>query len=315
MPKEFTQVEWDEATRDDCRQLTRLAIREDLGRWMDLTTISTIPPDVRGEAELISRQSCQIAGLRTIPVILEELNADIEWTAHKSDGQAVEPSASLGQLRGDVRDMLTAERLLLNLIAHLCGIATLTRAYLQATEGTGVRLYDTRKTTPGMRRLEKWAVRCGGGHNHRTGLYDAVLIKDNHLACRGQLRQADPLDLAQLVRAARDNAIAMRPELRSTLIVEVEVDTLDQLEQVLPAQPDIVLLDNMPPQMLRQAVAIRDQRGPAVELEASGGVRLETIRQIAETGVDRISVGAMTHQATAVDLGLDWSFPDTSTTL
>jgi nicotinate-nucleotide pyrophosphorylase (carboxylating) len=177
----------------------------------------------------------------------------------------------------------------------------LTARYVEAIRGTRARIYDTRKTTPGWRRLEKYAVRCGGGCNHRTGLFDAVLIKDNHLALAG-------LTAAEAVRRARTFLAELKHEGASEdMIIEVEVDTLEQLDEVLPVRPDIVLLDNMTPDQLRRAVALRDASGAEVELEASGGVDLETVRGIAETGIERISVGGLTHSAVALDVGLDWS--------
>jgi nicotinate-nucleotide pyrophosphorylase (carboxylating) len=188
------------------------------------------------------------------------------------------------------------------------GIATLASRYVAQAQGTKAKIYDTRKTTPGWRRLEKYAARCGGACNHRMGLYDAVLIKDNHLAQRGQAAS----DAASAVRDARaflsghDGALGLPDRALQDLVVEIEVDTLDQLTSVLPAGPDIVLLDNMSPNLLRQAVALRDQLAPQVELEASGGVHLDTLREIAATGVERISVGAITHSAHSLDVGLDW---------
>jgi nicotinate-nucleotide pyrophosphorylase (carboxylating) len=203
---------------------------------------------------------------------------------------------------------LTAERLVLNLLGRLSGIATLTRKYVDAVAGTQSRIYDTRKTTPGWRRLEKYAVRCGGGCNHRTGLFDAVLIKDNHLAVGKEATDSTArYTPAEAVARARRFIEEQAPEpAQGPMIVEVEVDTLEQLDEVLAAGPDLVLLDNMTPAQLREAVRHRDARNPTVELEASGGVRLETVRQIAQSGVDRISVGALTHAAVWLDFGLDW---------
>jgi nicotinate-nucleotide pyrophosphorylase (carboxylating) len=199
---------------------------------------------------------------------------------------------------------------MLNLLGRLSGIATLAREYIRRVEGTGARIYDTRKTTPGWRRLEKYAVRCGGGFNHRTGLFDGILIKDNHLA----LAADKNLTPAEAVRRAREFVGQMTPENvpgvdASNLIIEVEVDRLEQLDDVFAAGPDIVLLDNMPPEQLRAAVARRNAVAPNIELEASGGVTLETVRNIADCGVERISVGALTHSARALDLALDWRSP------
>ncbi len=193
----------------------------------------------------------------------------------------------------------------MNFIGRLSGIATLTRRYLERVSGTRAGIYDTRKTTPGWRRLEKYAVRCGGGCNHRTGLFDAVLIKDNHLAivARNNDMTLSPADAVQRARARLQEIL---PDEASRMILEVEVDSLAQLQQVLPACPDIVLLDNMTPEELRRAVAQRDAAGAATQLEASGGVNLETIAAIARSGVDRISIGALTHSAVSLDVALDW---------
>jgi nicotinate-nucleotide pyrophosphorylase (carboxylating) len=247
-----------------------------------------------------------IAGLRAVPALIDEMHAAIEWAAKVNDGDAVVSGTIAGELGGSARDMLVCERPLLNLLSRLAGIATLTQKYVEQIVGTGARIYDTRKTTPGWRRLEKYAVRCGGGHNHRTGLFDAILIKDNHLA----LAAGQDLSPADAVRRARDflqQIAAQRSGER--LLVEIEIDRLDQLDDVLVAAPDIVLLDNMSPATLREAVARRNALAPTIQLEASGGVTLATVREIALTGVERISVGALTHSATALDIGLDWQVP------
>jgi nicotinate-nucleotide pyrophosphorylase (carboxylating) len=208
-----------------------------------------------------------------------------------------------------VRSILAAERLVLNLLTRLSGIATLTSRYVDAAGGTRARIYDTRKTTPGWRRLEKYAVRMGGGCNHRAGLYDAILIKDNHLAFgRANASGRAGFSPAEAVHRARRWSQRRAPSSAGCrTIVEIEVDSLAQLDEVLPARPDVVLLDNMAPEQLREAVARRDAVAPEIELEASGGVTLDTVAQIAQTGVDRISVGALTHSPPALDFGLDWA--------
>ncbi|MDO5565515.1 MAG: carboxylating nicotinate-nucleotide diphosphorylase, partial [Planctomycetia bacterium] len=197
------------------------------------------------------------------------------------------------------------ERIVLNLLGHLCGIASLTRQFVDRVAGTNAKIYDTRKTTLGWRRLEKYAVHCGGGTNHRMGLYDHILIKDNHLA----FAATEGITPAEAVRRAKEFLIACSPDGDGPLrpIVEIEVDTLDQLAQVLPTSPDIVLLDNMEPQQLKKAVAMRNESGVTTELEASGGVQLDTVYDIACSGVERISSGALTHSARTLDLGLDWA--------
>ena len=304
MGKQFRQQTWDALVEDDCRQLIRLAVREDLDQGYDWTTVSLVPEESTGSATIVTRESGTVAGLVTVPVVLDELECNLSWAHASSDGDQVEAGTALGKLRGSARDLLTAERLLLNLIGHLSGIATLTHRYVERVRETGAEVYDTRKTHPAYRRLEKYAVRCGGGRNHRGGLYDAILIKDNHLAFGSDQGNPTP---AKAIETAREFVAKTLPEQADRMIIEIEVDTLEQFRNVLPCQPDIVLLDNMAPEVLRTAVQLRDERGATAQLEASGGVSLETILAIAESGVDRISVGALTHSARCLDVGLDWN--------
>jgi nicotinate-nucleotide pyrophosphorylase (carboxylating) len=300
--KDFAQMEWGDALADDCRQIVRLAIREDLDRSHDWTSVALAPADARGHAAIVARQEGIVAGLPMAQLTLEEMDVAVTLKSRIADGQPVAAGDVVAELDGPVREMLTAERLLLNLLGRLSGVATLTRLFVDAVRGTSARIYDTRKTTPGWRRMEKYAVRCGGGRNHRTGLFDAVLIKDNHLAWM-------PLRPGEAVRRAREflRSVLRDPVEAETMIVEVEVDTLEQLDEALPAGPDLVLLDNMSLDQLRRAVSRRNAVAPGIELEASGGVDLRTVRGIAETGVDRISVGALTHSAGVLDIALDWS--------
>ena len=308
MAREFTQLVWDDTLADDCRQLVRLAVREDLERLYDWTTVALVSEDTLGEAAVIARQPGVVAGLPAAQLALDEMDVPVNWQSHCQDGACVAAGQTIATMAGPARDLLTAERLLLNLLGRLSGIATHTRRYVDAVSGTAARIYDTRKTTPGWRRLEKYAVRCGGAQNHRTGLFDAVLIKDNHLALLAResgAAQAGPDAAVGRVRrflqeTAHEHARLMH------MLIEVEVDTLEQLDQALRARPDIVLLDNMPLEHLREAVRRRNESSPETELEASGGVTLETIRGIAETGVERISVGALTHSAVTLDVALDW---------
>ncbi len=301
MVKEFSQIQWDEYLQDDCRQIVRLAVREDLDRFYDWTTVSLVPSGAMGGTAIAARQSGVVAGLEVAALTLDEMDAKVDWKPIVQDGDTVVGGDCLAELNGDMRDLLTTERLLLNFVGRLSGIATLTRDYVDAVRGTTASIYDTRKTTPGWRRLEKYAVQCGGGRNHRTGLFDAVLIKDNHLA----LAKLSPGEAVRRTRLFLRETMTDDQRAQS-MIVEVEVDTLQQLDDVLPAAPDIVLLDNMTPDQLRDAVARRDAANPAVQLEASGGVSLQTVRAIAESGVDRISVGALTHSAVSLDVGMDW---------
>ncbi len=304
--KEFRQIVWDEDAEDDCRQLIRLAVREDLGRLYDWTTVVLVPEHAVGRANVVSRKKGVIAGLPAARIVAEEYDPQITFDARVQDGDSVEPGQVVAELSGPARSLLTAERPLLNLLGRLSGIATLTRDYVNAVAGTKARIYDTRKTTPGWRRLEKLAVRAGGGWNHRLGLFDAVLIKDNHLALGASVEQGRYTP-AQAVTKVREFLRSLAPdETHGGMIVEVEVDTLEQLAEVLPAGPDIVLLDNFSADQLRQAVALRNANDPQILLEASGGITLTTVAGAAQSGVDRISVGALTHSARWFDVGLDW---------
>lgn len=283
-----------ESHRRAALALVELALAEDLGERGDVTSRATIPADRAGSATLVARKAGVLAGLPVVALLVETHGGGSALEPFYADGQALRPGDRIATLRGRVRAILGVERVALNFLQHLCGVATLTRQYVDATSGLPARVLDTRKTTPGWRLLEKYAVACGGGTNHRVGLYDGVLIKDNHLAAQEPVERA--VELA--ITAAR----AFAPDLP----VEIEVDTLEQLDRALPLKPEIVLLDNMPPETLREAVRRRDAVSPSTLLEASGGVNLTTIRAIAETGVDRISVGAITHSAVALDIGLDY---------
>ncbi len=276
--------------------LITLALAEDLGDAGDVTSLSTIPAERRGRASFVVRTPGVVAGLPVVALVLAQLHAAVTLTPHAADGVHAERGTRLATVEGPLRAILTAERTALNFLQRLSGVATLTRRYVDAVAGLPVALLDTRKTTPGWRLLEKYAVRMGGGTNHRVGLYDGVLIKDNHLAGMPDPRTAvtDAIAAAQSHPASRH------------LPIEVEVDTLDQLDEALAARPAIVLLDNMSNDELRVAVARRNAVAPLVLLEASGGVNLGTVRGIAETGVERISVGAITHSATALDIALDY---------
>lgn len=306
-PRDYQPVTADDVFDNDLRQLVRLSIAEDISDSVDWTTVCLLEPDVVGTCEIVPRQSGICAGLACVPAIIDEFDADLRYQILSRDGQPLVPGQAIVRLDGNARDLLTSERVLLNILSRLCGVATLTSTYVNAIRGTKTRLYDTRKTTPGWRRLEKYAVRMGGGHNHRTGLFDGFLIKDNHLGLGGE-----PTELLS-ASAAASKALKWRGgqinQLPAPEIVEIEVDSLDQLRDVLPVGPDIVLVDNFSLDDLSSAVAVRDELNPAVELEASGNVKIDTIAEIAATGVDRISSGALTHQATWLDLGMDWSAP------
>ncbi len=309
MERDYRQVDWDAAIEVECLRIVRAAVMEDLERQQDWTTVSLVPREATGLAAMVARQPGVVAGMPAVRLALAEMDRRIEMTVALADGTATAAGTTLCTLAGPARTLLTAERIALNFVSRLSGIATLTRRYVDAIAGTKARIYDTRKTTPGWRRLDKYAVRCGGGFNHRLGLFDAVLIKDNHLMFGNEAAGAGHFTPGEAVRRARQFAAEHLADRPAPMIVEVEVDTLDQLRQVLGERPDIVLLDNMTPADLRAAVAIRDAAAPQVELEASGGVRLESVGEIARTGIERISAGAPTHSATWLDVGLDWLTP------
>ncbi|MCE3018441.1 MAG: carboxylating nicotinate-nucleotide diphosphorylase [Pirellula sp.] len=290
---------------DDLSHLVRLAIREDLDRTADITTMAIVPQGVTGTALIVPRVTGKAAGIDLIEAMLQELDSSIQLESFVGDGETFAPKQPIASLYGDARDLLTCERTILNFLGRLCGIATLTSKYVEQVSGTKARVYDTRKTTPGWRRLEKYAVRCGGGRNHRLGLFDGILIKDNHLACRAAA-DGTLLDPGTAVETARKYIESGTYRFDHPLMIEIEIDSIAQLESALKASPNIILLDNMSNESLMQCVAMRDSVNPSVELEASGGVNLQTIAAIAKTGVDRISVGALTHSATNLDLGLDW---------
>lgn len=266
----------------------RAALQEDLGRAGDLTTDMLIDGDRRLEASIVTRAPGVLSGLVCAASAFRLLDQGMVIHCGALDGEALERDASIATVRGSARAILSAERVSLNFLGHLSGIATATRALVEAVAGTTARVVCTRKTTPGLRMLEKYAVRCGGGFNHRFGLDDAVLIKDNHIAAAGSLRLA-----VERIRAGLGHMTKL----------EVEVDTIAQLEEALSVGADAILLDNMGLPELRQAVALAQSRAV---LEASGGISVETAREVALTGVDYISSGAITHSAPALDVALDF---------
>ena len=269
---------------DTVERVVLAALAEDIGAG-DVTTDATVPDDAVGTAALLVKEPGVVCGLGVAETAFRALDPDVRFEAFVSDGDVVESPAVVARVTGSERAILTAERVALNFLGRLSGIATLTRRYVEAVDGTGAAVLDTRKTTPGLRALEKHAVASGGGRNHRFGLDDAVLIKDNHLRAAGSLAGA-----VQLVRGA------------TSLPIEVECETLDQVGEALELGVDAILLDNMTLDELRDAVALTNRRA---RLEASGGVDLDTIRAVAETGVDEISVGALTHSARSLDVSLE----------
>jgi nicotinate-nucleotide pyrophosphorylase (carboxylating) len=272
----------------DAKEFVHRVLAEDLGKGGDVTSNATIDADARFSAEMNCRQAIVVAGLDLAAEFFRALDPQVTVEMPVNDGDRAEHGTTIMRLAGSARAMLTAERSALNTLQHLSGIATLTRRYVDAIEGTGAVLLDTRKTLPGLRVLEKYAVRMGGAQNHRMRLDDGMLIKDTHVAVCGGVGEA--------VRRAKSANTGLQ--------VQVEVDRLDQIEPALAAGADRLLLDNMDPAMLREAVRLVHRRVP---LEASGGVTLETIRFLAETGVDFISLGRITQSAPSVDIGLDYA--------
>lgn len=373
MAKDYQAITWCGAVEDDFRTLLDIAIREDVESIGDLTSLSLIPETAIGRAAVVSRSEGILAGMPTVEIICGAISPGLCWEPLVEDGTRIQPKQRIGILSGPARAMMQAERLILNFVARLSGIASTTDQYVQAIADTQARVYDTRKTTPGWRLLEKYATCCGGAQNHRAGLYDAILIKDNHLALAAGRAGLGALDYnpAEAVRNVRrflaeQDELGPRPpvhchgnliatcKMRTSLlaavaevtgsavlsqivaktpchmleiahkenqqvprkpadnfpakdvIVEVEVDTFQQFESVLDADPDIIMLDNMSCALMTKAVQLRNGRRPEIELEASGGINLKTIHDVALTGVERISVGALTHSFNMFDLGLDW---------
>jgi nicotinate-nucleotide pyrophosphorylase (carboxylating) len=266
--------------------LATAAIEEDLAGGVDVTSVATVPADLLGTAAFAARGLGVVAGIPVAMTVLDVVGS-VEHLSHATDGSSVVAGESVLEVRGHVRDLLTAERSALNLLCHLSGVATLTRRWVDAVAGTDAHIRDTRKTTPGLRLLEKYAVRCGGGVNHRMALSDAALVKDNHVVAAGG------------VAAAFDAVRRQFPDLE----VEVECDTVKQVREVVDAGADLVLLDNMSIEDMRAAVEIC--RAAGVMTEASGGLRIDNARSVAETGVDFLSIGALTHSAPVLDLGVD----------
>lgn len=266
----------------------RAALEEDLGRAGDITSAATIPENRKATAKLVARKPGVIAGLACAAEAFRQLDPNVSFQARTRDGERAAARQPLAEIAGDARAILSAERVALNFMTHLSGVATLTAAYAAKIAHTRAKIIDTRKTTPGLRALEKYAVRCGGGVNHRIGLDDAVLIKDNHIAVAG--------GIAPVLKAAR-------AAVGHLVKIEIEVDTLDQFAEVLKAGgADVVMLDNMDPAVMKRAV---EMNAGKLVLEASGGVSLDSVAKIAESGVDVISVGALTHSAPTLDIGLD----------
>lgn len=296
-----SRPEFTDSDREAAERLIDLALAEDLAGIGDRTCNCLIGESDRAEVLVVAREAGVIAGLPIGQFVFEKLDPLVGWVPEVADGTPVEPGQIVARAAGPLAGILIGERTTLNFVGHLSGIASLTREFVEATQETSATILDTRKTLPGWRSLARYAVRAGGGTNHRMGLFDGVLVKDNHIASWS--RQVGNSRLADAVKQAR----AGTPD---GVSVEFEVDTLEQLRDVLEGGPDIVLLDNMDPGQLHEAVRIRNELAPQVLLEASGGITLQSVRAIAESGVERISVGALTHSARCFDLGFDFHHID-----
>ncbi|MFK7776709.1 MAG: carboxylating nicotinate-nucleotide diphosphorylase [Gimesia sp.] len=288
----FTKIQ-----KEAAKTLIKLSLEEDLNQPGDLTCQALIKESDQAEIQIVARDTGILAGSLLASLVFSELDSAVECTLHLSDGDTLEHGSIISTCSGPLASILIGERTVLNFMSHLCGVASLTAKYVQAIQGTNATILDTRKTLPGWRILEKYAVTAGGGTNHRMGLYDGILIKDNHLAAWATRNSHSTI--ADAIRQSRESV-------NGKIGIEVEVDTLDQLVDALQAEPEIVLLDNMPPEILIQAIHLRNEQSPTTLLEASGGINLETVRNVAETGVERISVGALTHSAVSLDIGFDW---------
>lgn len=298
MPEPAMEQRGGSPPHDALERFAREALAEDLGEG-DLTTDLLVPDGARARATMVARAAGVACGIPLARAVFLSVDPSLEITTHAGDGEAVPSGAPLLAIEGSARSILKAERVALNFVGRLSGIATLTRRYVAVVEGTSAAILDTRKTTPGLRALEKWAVRCGGGRNHRLGLYDGFMLKDNHRAAL----TAAGVELAWAVREAR----ARIPD---GVLVTIEVDSLDQIPEALEAGADSILLDNMTPRQLAVAV---DRIGGRALAEASGGITLDTARAVAESGVDLISVGALTHSAPALDVALDFAMDHAAT--
>lgn len=286
--------------REQALRLVHAGLEEDLAQGGDRTSEALVGEGSRGTAALVARGRGVVAGLAVAEMVFRAVDTEVIWRENVRDGVAVEAGRRLATVQGRVRSLLAAERTALNFLGYLSGIATLTRRYVDAVAGTDARIFDTRKTLPSWRALVKYAVRAGGAMNHRMSLGDALLIKDNHLAAlAAELPGAQKRDVLSV-------AVQRAKEQNAGVPVIVEVDDLEQLRRVLPLRPDVVLLDNLAPAALAEGVALRNEIAPAVALEASGGITLANVRAVAETGVERISIGALTHSAAALDIGMDW---------
>lgn len=289
--------EFAEGEHRAAERAVREALAEDLGEAGDITSNAVIPEGLEAVGRFIYREEAVVAGTGVVEEVMRQVGDRLEVAVLRADGEVVSPGEVAIEVAGPARALLAAERTAVNFLSHLSGVATLTRLFVEAVRGEPAEIFDTRKTLPGLRVLEKYAVRCGGGVNHRMGLWDQVLVKDNHLALMRRAGGAGKL--SQIL--AR-----IRGKVASGVLLEVEAKTLEEVRTALAAGVDVIMLDNMTPKEMVEAVAlVRSGQPPAPEIEASGGVSLETVAEIAATGVDRISIGALTHSARSVDISLE----------
>jgi len=301
--RDHRPLEWGPAVERLVRKRVADWLEEDLGHECDWTSVALVPPDAGAVLDVVARRAGVVAGMPVAGLVVEAVDPGLSWTPLVADGAAVPAGTVIARIAGPTREILTAERTVLNCLGRMSGVATATRRLVDAVAGTRCRVYDTRKTVPGWRILDKLAARWGGGWTHRLGLHDAILVKDNHLAA---VRAAGG-DAAAAVERARAFVARTFPAARSAeMVVEIEIERLEDLPPVIAAGPDIVLLDNMGPDRLAEAVAIRDRLRPGTILEASGGVSPETAGAMAAAGVDRVSSGWPTHGAPWLDVALDW---------
>ena len=307
------EIEFSKQTQADALKLIEMALVEDVGaadmdQGVDCTTDAVVPKSAPAKAAFVARDAGIVCGVEVAKLALAKFAPNIDLKVEVADGAVVKPQQTIAVMSGSAHDILTMERTCLNFMCRLSGISTLTKQFVDRASSPATEILDTRKTTPGWRRLEKYAVACGGGSNHRMGLYDAIMLKDNHLAFfKSQVKDIKntiPESVSIAKKWINDRAESL-PNGKQT-ILQLEVDTLDQLAVALGTECDIILLDNMTCDQLSEAVDMRDERAPKILLEASGGVNIDTINAIAATGVDRISIGALTHSAPNFDIGLDW---------
>lgn len=264
----------------------------------DVTSRNLIPRDLKVTAQIVTKEDCVVSGLDVADLVFKSVDPRLKVKKLARDGKFVRKASVLVEIYGSARSILSAERVALNFLSHLCAVATLTRKFVKSVSGLKVKILDTRKTTPALRELEKYAVRCGGGFNHRFNLRDLVLIKDNHKKALSLALEKDKFKLLKIIKS-------LKTEIASGIKIEIEVENIKEFKQIITARPDIIMLDNMPVKAIKTCVSIRNNLSPRTLLEASGGINLKTIRSVGKSGVDLISIGSLTHSPAAIDLSLE----------